>query len=85
MDEVSSYYQQFLGRLPDTGGFTHWVDQLNSGVTNELVVAGIVGSQEYCMRATAGLGSPVNPNFFTPANLAAGAPGAPTPAGFLFP
>ncbi len=85
MDQVESYYQQFLGRMADPGGLASWVGLLQNGKTNEFVVAGIVGSEEYCIRATAGLGSPVNPNFFTPANLATGAPGAPVPAGFMFP
>src|SRR5262249_37894657 len=83
-DEVGSYYQQFLGRTADAGGLAAFVADLQNGATNEQVVALIVASQEYFQRAGSGLASPANPNFFTPGNLAAGAPGAPVPAGFLF-
>jgi len=84
-DEVESYYAEFLGRAADPGGLATYVNDLLAGATEEMVVAVIVSSQEYALRATAGLGSPVNLNFYTPTNLAAGATGAPTPAGFLFP
>ncbi|HLN32931.1 MAG TPA: hypothetical protein VK395_34690 [Gemmataceae bacterium] len=84
-DEVQSYYQQFLGRLANPSGLETFVGDLQADVAEEAVVASLVGSQEYLIRASARLGAPLNATFFAPGVLDAGAPGAPVPAGFLFP
>jgi hypothetical protein len=44
---VTSYYQTFLRRGPDTGGLNFFTDLLLSGVRDEQVIAMIVGSEEY--------------------------------------
>jgi hypothetical protein len=46
-DYVQGLYNQYLQRPADTAGLNNWVSALQSGVTNEQVVAGIVGSVEY--------------------------------------
>src|SRR5581483_11533258 len=55
-DEVESYYMQYLGRTADAGGLATYVNDLLAGATEEVIVASIVGSQEYAVRASAGLG-----------------------------
>jgi hypothetical protein len=45
---VEEYYQQFLHRVSDPGGFMVWTGALlTGGLSPEQVVAGFVGSQEY--------------------------------------
>jgi hypothetical protein len=72
-------------RSADAGGLAAYLAQFQAGLSADVIVTEIIGSQEYALRATNGLGSPANPNFFTPGNLAPGASGASQPAGFLFP
>jgi hypothetical protein len=45
-DEVASYYQNFLHRVTDPSS-SFWVDKLQSGVSEEVVVEAILDSQEY--------------------------------------
>ena len=44
---VKGYYQQFLRRALEPAGQTYWVNFLTQGEPDELVIAGIVGSDEY--------------------------------------
>jgi len=46
-DFVTSEYQAFLGRAPDSVGLQAWMNLLNSGASPEFVEAGIVSSNEY--------------------------------------
>ncbi len=46
LEQVYTYYQQFLHRAPDPASIT-WVDQLLSGVSEEKVVKAILDSPEY--------------------------------------
>jgi hypothetical protein len=46
-DVVQSYYTTFLRRSPDPSGAAFWLSELQSGVSPEQVIAGIVGSTEY--------------------------------------
>ena len=48
IDLVDSYYEQFLGRSSqgDTGA-DYWLSQLQQGVPDDMVIAGIVGSSEF--------------------------------------
>jgi hypothetical protein len=48
---VSSWYQRFLGRVPDPQGLANWVAALRQGNSPEMVLAPILGSQEYWDRA----------------------------------
>ena len=44
---VAGYYQKYLGRAADSQGLAFWVGMLQAGQTDEQVLAGIVGSDEY--------------------------------------
>jgi hypothetical protein len=46
-DLVSGYYEAYLGRAPDSGGLSYWVAQLTAGVSDESVIATILGSDEF--------------------------------------
>jgi hypothetical protein len=46
-DFVTTEYQAFLGRAPDSTGLRNWTNLLLSGATPEFVEAGIVSSNEY--------------------------------------
>jgi hypothetical protein len=46
-DVVQSYYTTFLRRSPDPSGAAFWLSELQSEVSPEQVIAGIVGSTEY--------------------------------------
>jgi hypothetical protein len=48
---VWSWYRDFLGREPDPGGLRTHVTLLRQGHPPEVVLAGIVGSDEYYQRA----------------------------------
>ena len=48
---VQGYYKQFLRRPLDPAGQSTWVGLLVSGVRDEAVIAGIMGSTEYFNRA----------------------------------
>lgn len=43
---VTGMYHDLLGRTPDAGGLTHWVDSLDSGVDPALVALGFAASAE---------------------------------------
>ncbi len=47
---VKGYYQQFLRRALEPAGQAYWVNLLTQGEPDEMVVAGIVGSDEYFER-----------------------------------
>ena len=49
---VNGYYQHFLGRNADPGGQDYWARQLLAGSRDELIVALIIGSDEYFNRTT---------------------------------
>jgi uncharacterized repeat protein (TIGR01451 family) len=44
---VEVLYRSYLGRLPEAAGLVAWVGELRRGVSEQIVVAGIVGSQEF--------------------------------------
>jgi len=44
---ISTWYQKYLGRAPDTLGLQGWIEQLRQGVD---VQGGILGSDEYYIR-----------------------------------
>src|SRR5258708_21892454 len=45
--KVTGMFEQILGRLPDAVGLSFWTNQLNSGASAAVVVAGIPGSSEF--------------------------------------
>jgi hypothetical protein len=47
---VDSWYRTYLGRAPDTG-MSGWVGELNQGTPADRVLASILGSDEYYLRA----------------------------------
>jgi hypothetical protein len=48
IDLVDTYYEQFLGRTSKgDSGTDHWLSQLQQGVPDEAVIAGIFGSPEF--------------------------------------
>jgi D-alanyl-D-alanine carboxypeptidase/Domain of unknown function (DUF4214) len=44
---IDELYRRVLGRDPEPGGQTYWLDQLSRGRTLEAVAAGFYGSDEY--------------------------------------
>ena len=44
---VTLMYKGFFDRVPDTGGYAHWLGLLEAGYPKEKVVAGFVNSQEF--------------------------------------
>ena len=44
---VKPAYQQFLGRTPDSGGLAFWINAMTSGLTDEQLEAGFIGSAEF--------------------------------------
>lgn len=50
-DTVESYYEAYLARPADPGGLSYWTGQLQQDNNDELVQAGILGSEEYYLRA----------------------------------
>jgi hypothetical protein len=46
-DLVSSYYRAYLGHAADPAGIAFYLPQLAAGATDEDVVAGIVGSNDF--------------------------------------
>jgi photosystem II stability/assembly factor-like uncharacterized protein len=44
---INADYQKFLGRAADPNGLSFWLKQFADGQTNEDVVAGFTGSEEY--------------------------------------
>jgi hypothetical protein len=44
---VDGYYEHFLSRGVDASGQSYWVNQLQHGSRDELIVALIIGSDEY--------------------------------------
>jgi uncharacterized protein DUF4214 len=51
---VRDLYQGVLGRQPDPGGLSHWVNRLNSGNTRQFVLNGFLNSKEYRSRTSRG-------------------------------
>ncbi len=47
---IELLYTNVLNRTPDQGGYDYWSDQMNSGMTRELVLIGFSESQETRMR-----------------------------------
>lgn len=43
---VSADYEQFLGRLPDSGGLNYWVSTMQAGMSENAVAAAILASSE---------------------------------------
>jgi hypothetical protein len=54
-DLVQSFFRELLGRV-GSGERQAYATRLGQGARDEQVVAGIVGSDEYCARATAATG-----------------------------
>lgn len=48
---VRDLYQGVLGRQPDSGGLSNWVNHLNSGKSRQFVLNGFLNSQEYRSKA----------------------------------
>lgn len=48
---VRSWYLRYLDREPDTIGAQSWIEALRQGYRPEMVLAGMLGSQEYYQRA----------------------------------
>ena len=44
---VAGAYSTFLGRLPDAKGLTYWVGLMQTGLSDEHLEAGFIGSTEY--------------------------------------
>jgi hypothetical protein len=44
---LTTTYQTYLGRTPDDAGLQNWVNAMSHGLTDEQVLAGFVGSNEY--------------------------------------
>jgi hypothetical protein len=44
---VDSLYRRLLRRAPDAGGFSYWVNQMNSGATPGDVARGFLNSEEF--------------------------------------
>jgi hypothetical protein len=49
---VRDLYQGVLGRQPDPGGLSHWVNRLNSGDSRQFVLNGFLNSKEYRSRTS---------------------------------
>jgi hypothetical protein len=47
---VRTIYQDTLGRTPDAGGLAQWAGQLERGVAQTTVLAGVLGSDEFVGR-----------------------------------
>jgi hypothetical protein len=45
--EVTSYYQTFLNRAPDSAGLAHWVGALQTGATQQQLVLSFIRSVEF--------------------------------------
>jgi hypothetical protein len=46
-DLINGYYQTYLHRSAEAGGLNYWVDQMQTGLNAEVILAGILGSDEY--------------------------------------
>ncbi|MCL2079981.1 MAG: DUF4214 domain-containing protein [Oscillospiraceae bacterium] len=46
-DFVTMLYRTFFGRMPDEGGFAHWLSRLNAGESREAIFAGFANSVEF--------------------------------------
>jgi len=46
-DFVTMLYRTFFGRMPDEGGFAHWLSRLNAGEAREAIFAGFANSVEF--------------------------------------
>ena len=51
---VRDLYQGVLGRQPDPGELSHWVNRLNSGNSRQFVLNGFINSKEYRSRTSKG-------------------------------
>jgi hypothetical protein len=49
---INSDYVHYLGRAADAGGLAYWLRQFAAGKTNEDVIAGFTGSDEYYKQHT---------------------------------
>ena len=48
-DFVTILYRAFFNREPDTGGYNHWLNQLNLGATRLSVLDGFLDAQEFVL------------------------------------
>jgi hypothetical protein len=64
---VTGWYQAYLGRLPVGGEEQFWVPQLAQGQTEEQVLGGILGSDEFFARAQTLVGSGAAPERYVQA------------------
>ncbi|HVX15362.1 MAG TPA: DUF4214 domain-containing protein [Pirellulales bacterium] len=44
---ITADYEHYLGRAPDSDGLTYWLGQFTAGKTNEDIIAGFTGSEEF--------------------------------------
>jgi hypothetical protein len=44
---IDTAYQRYLGRRPDADGLAYWLGRMQSGLTDEHLEAGFIGSAEY--------------------------------------
>ncbi|HVC93403.1 MAG TPA: ELWxxDGT repeat protein [Pirellulales bacterium] len=49
---INDDYMQYLGRAADPGGLAYWLQQFADGATNEDVIAGFTGADEYYNKHT---------------------------------
>ena len=54
---VTDDYLTYLGRGPDQDGLNYWLNAFLTGVTNETLVGGFVGSVEYFYAPKKGMGN----------------------------
>jgi len=47
---VTTIYEDTLGRAPDAGGLAYWAGQLQQGVSESVVLAAVIGSNEFFSR-----------------------------------
>ncbi len=46
-DIVTDMYMAMMNRMPDSGGYDHWVSRLNIGMTPRAIIRSFVGSPEF--------------------------------------
>ncbi|MCL2079982.1 MAG: DUF4214 domain-containing protein [Oscillospiraceae bacterium] len=79
---VTMLYRTFFGRMPDEGGFAHWLSRLNAGESREAIFAGFANSVEFdnlCKAAGIETGSFIQKRSETSASFIAMAAHTPIP------
>ena len=52
VDQITADYQRYLNRAPDPTGLAYWFSAFNRGQTDEDLITGFVGSQEFYDQVT---------------------------------